>query len=263
MAILKLLREKFLQYAHPNHPFWKRLLTTEIARKTENSKQTTTKYFFHEYIFYHINPSYQFYTPQSNDLPYSLPSTIVKPPVPSTIPLETPTIPPFITEEDIPKHTPNFTPRRSSQHESHHFNNDQSLEVPANSIPNSPAQVHPLTPTNEIIQELHFSIVENNSSPKNPSQIPSNTTTPINAITPHVVLSQMQINHAKSSHKLSAPHFENPESNLLTSQSNLSTPSHAPSPGITDPFNHLSHVGPSSPILHETHRNPPSSLIPL
>ncbi|MBW0571931.1 hypothetical protein O181_111646 [Austropuccinia psidii MF-1] len=72
----------------------------------------------------------------------------------------------------------------------------------------------------------------------------------------------MQINHVKSSHTLSAPHFENPENNLLTSQSNPSTPSHAPTPGIRDPSNHLSHVGPSPPVLHETNQNPPSSLMP-
>ncbi|MBW0493952.1 hypothetical protein O181_033667 [Austropuccinia psidii MF-1] len=69
----------------------------------------------------------------------------------------------------------------------------------------------------------------------------------------------MQINHVKSSHKLSASHFKNPEKNLLTSQSNLSTPSHAPTPRIRDPSNHLSHVGPSPSILHEPHQNPPES----
>ncbi|MBW0517227.1 hypothetical protein O181_056942 [Austropuccinia psidii MF-1] len=149
---------------------------------------------------------------QSNYLPYSLPSTIFKPPVPSTIPLEIPTTPPIITEEDIPKHPPNVTPKRSSQHESPHLNNDQYLEVQADSIPNSPAQVHPLTPTNEIIDEvLHVAIVENNSSPNFPSQIPSNTTTENNAMTPHVVSSPRQINHVQSSHTLSAPHFENPK----------------------------------------------------
>ncbi|MBW0556997.1 hypothetical protein O181_096712 [Austropuccinia psidii MF-1] len=168
-----------------------------------------------------------------------------------------------IPNPSIPKHPPNVTPSRSSQHESPHFNNDHSLEVPANSIPNSTAQVHPLTPTNEIIQEeLHVSIAENNSSPNVPSQIPSNTATPINAMTPHVVSSPMQINRVKSSHTLSAPHFENPKNNLLTSQSNPSTPSHAPTPGIKDPSNHLFHVGPSPPILHEPHQNPPSSLMP-
>ncbi|MBW0469587.1 hypothetical protein O181_009302 [Austropuccinia psidii MF-1] len=107
---------------------------------------------------------------QPNDLPYSLPSTIVEPPIPSTIPLETATNPPIITEEEIPNpstpnHPQNVTPRISSQHESLHFNNNQSLEVPTNSIPNSPAQVHPLNSTNEIIQESHVLIVENNSSP--------------------------------------------------------------------------------------------------
>ncbi|MBW0474900.1 hypothetical protein O181_014615 [Austropuccinia psidii MF-1] len=134
------------------------------------------------------------------------------------------TPPPIITEEEIPnpcipKYPPNVTPSRFSQHESPHSNNDQSLEVPANSIPNSPAQVHPLTPTNKIIEEeLHVSIVENNSSPNVPSQIPLNTATPINAMTSHVVSSPMQINHVKSSLTLSAPHFENPKNNLLTSQ---------------------------------------------
>ncbi|MBW0489770.1 hypothetical protein O181_029485 [Austropuccinia psidii MF-1] len=117
----------------------------------------------------------------------------------------------FLPHEDVPKHPPNVTPRRSSQHELPHLKNDQSLEVPANSIPTSPAQIHPLTPKNEILQEeLHVSIVENNSSPNVPSQIPLNTTTQINAMTPHVVLSPMQINHVQSSHTLSAPHFENP-----------------------------------------------------
>ncbi|MBW0512311.1 hypothetical protein O181_052026 [Austropuccinia psidii MF-1] len=71
----------------------------------------------------------------------------------------------------------------------------------------------------------------------------------------------MQINHLQSSHTLSTPHFENPENNLLTSPSNPSTPSHAPTPGIRDPSNHLSHVGLSPPVLHETHQNPPSSLM--
>ncbi|MBW0574245.1 hypothetical protein O181_113960 [Austropuccinia psidii MF-1] len=61
--------------------------------------------------------------------------------------------PPIITEEQIPKHPQNVTPRRSSQREYPHFNNDHSLEVLANNIPNSQSQVHPLTPTNEIIQE--------------------------------------------------------------------------------------------------------------
>ncbi|MBW0570565.1 hypothetical protein O181_110280 [Austropuccinia psidii MF-1] len=69
----------------------------------------------------------------------------------------------------------------------------------------------------------------------------------------------MQTNHVKSSHTLSAPQFENTKKNLLTSQSNPSKPSHAPTPGIRDPSNYLSHVGPSTPILHETHQNPPSS----
>ncbi|MBW0581256.1 hypothetical protein O181_120971 [Austropuccinia psidii MF-1] len=69
----------------------------------------------------------------------------------------------------------------------------------------------------------------------------------------------MHINHVKISHTLSAPHFENPENNLLTSQSNPSTPSHAPTPGIRDPSNNLSHVGPSPPVLHEPHQNPPES----
>ncbi|MBW0552850.1 hypothetical protein O181_092565 [Austropuccinia psidii MF-1] len=72
----------------------------------------------------------------------------------------------------------------------------------------------------------------------------------------------MQINHVKCCNTLSAPHFENPKNNLLTSQSNPSTPSHAPAPGIRDPSNNLSHVGPSPPILHEPHQNPPSSLMP-
>ncbi|MBW0569268.1 hypothetical protein O181_108983 [Austropuccinia psidii MF-1] len=72
----------------------------------------------------------------------------------------------------------------------------------------------------------------------------------------------MQINHVKSSHTLSAPHLENPENNLLTSQSNPSTPSHAPTVGIRDPSNHLSHVGPSPPVFHEPHQNPPSSIMP-
>ncbi|MBW0561813.1 hypothetical protein O181_101528 [Austropuccinia psidii MF-1] len=72
----------------------------------------------------------------------------------------------------------------------------------------------------------------------------------------------MQINHVKSSHTLSAPHLKNPENNLLSSQSNPSTPSHAPTPGIRKPSNHLSHVGPSPPTLHEPHQNPPSSLMP-
>ncbi|MBW0587499.1 hypothetical protein O181_127214 [Austropuccinia psidii MF-1] len=92
--------------------------------------------------------------------------------------------------------------------------------------------------------------------------MPSNTTTPINATTPHVVLSPMQINHAKSSHTLSAPHFENLENDLPTSQSNPYTPFHAPTPGIRDPSNHLSHVGPFPPVFHEPHQNPPSSLMP-
>ncbi|MBW0474048.1 hypothetical protein O181_013763 [Austropuccinia psidii MF-1] len=141
--------------------------------------------------------------------------------------------------------------------------NDQFLEVPAGSIPNSPAQVHPLTPTNEIIQEeLPVSIVENNSSPKFPSQITSNTTTPINSMTPHFVLSPMKIDNVKSSCTLSAPHFANPANALLTSQSNPSTPSHAPTPGVRDPSNQLSHVGPSPPVFHETHQNQPSSLMP-
>ncbi|MBW0505007.1 hypothetical protein O181_044722 [Austropuccinia psidii MF-1] len=78
-------------------------------------------------------------------------------------------------------------------------------------------------------------------------------------MTPHVVSSPMKINHVKSSHKLPAPHFENPQKNLLTSQSNPSTPSHAPTPGIRDPSNHLSHVGPSPPGFHETHQNLPES----
>ncbi|MBW0507548.1 hypothetical protein O181_047263 [Austropuccinia psidii MF-1] len=83
-----------------------------------------------------------------------------------------------IPNPSIPKHPPNVTPSRSSKHEYPHFNNDQSFEVPANSIHNSQAQVHPLTPTNEIInEELHFSIVEHNTSPNVPSQIPSNTNT--------------------------------------------------------------------------------------
>ncbi|MBW0581020.1 hypothetical protein O181_120735 [Austropuccinia psidii MF-1] len=139
-----------------------------------------------------FNPQFLL-NPQSNVLPYPLESTIVEPPVCSTIPLETPSTPAIITEEQIPnpsipKHPPNVTPSRSSQRESPHFNNDHSLEVPANSIPNSPAQVHPLTPTKEIIQEgLHVSIAENNGSQNVPSQVPSNTTTPINAMTPHVV----------------------------------------------------------------------------
>ncbi|MBW0569234.1 hypothetical protein O181_108949 [Austropuccinia psidii MF-1] len=72
----------------------------------------------------------------------------------------------------------------------------------------------------------------------------------------------MQINHVKSSHTLSASHFENPKNNLPTSQSNPYTPSHAPTPGIRDPSNHPSHVGPSPPILHEPHQNLPSSLMP-
>ncbi|MBW0576986.1 hypothetical protein O181_116701, partial [Austropuccinia psidii MF-1] len=33
-------------------------------------------------------------------------------------------------------------------------------------------------------------------------------------------------------------------------------------PGIKDTSNHLSHVGPSPPILHEPRQNPPSSLMP-
>ncbi|MBW0553018.1 hypothetical protein O181_092733 [Austropuccinia psidii MF-1] len=72
----------------------------------------------------------------------------------------------------------------------------------------------------------------------------------------------MQINHVKSSHTLSAPHFKNPENNLLTSQSNPSTPSNALTSRMRDPSNHLFHMGPFPPILHETHQNPPSSLIP-
>ncbi|MBW0484907.1 hypothetical protein O181_024622 [Austropuccinia psidii MF-1] len=149
-----------------------------------------------------INPQLVLIT-QSNYLPYYLPFTIVKAPVPSTFPFEAPTSLPIITEEEIPnssipKHPPNVAPSRSSQHQSPHFKNDQSFEVPANSIPNSPAQVHPLTQKNEIIQEeLHYSIVANNSSPNVPS----------NATTPHVVSTPMQINHEKCSHILSAPHF--------------------------------------------------------
>ncbi|MBW0550494.1 hypothetical protein O181_090209, partial [Austropuccinia psidii MF-1] len=96
-------------------------------------------------------------------------------------------------------------------------------------------------------------------TPNFPSKIPSNTTTPINSTTPHVVLSPRQINHVKSSHTLSAPHFKNPENNLLTSPSNPSPPSLAPTPGVRDPSSHLSHVGPSPPVLHETHQNPPES----
>ncbi|MBW0547959.1 hypothetical protein O181_087674 [Austropuccinia psidii MF-1] len=69
----------------------------------------------------------------------------------------------------------------------------------------------------------------------------------------------MQINHVKISHTLSSPHLGNPQNNLLTSQSNPSTPSHSSTPGIRDPSNHLSHVGQSPPILHETHQNPPES----
>ncbi|MBW0537908.1 hypothetical protein O181_077623 [Austropuccinia psidii MF-1] len=72
----------------------------------------------------------------------------------------------------------------------------------------------------------------------------------------------MHINHVKSSHTLSAPHFQNPDKNILTSQSNPSTPSHSPTPGIRDLSNHLSHVGPSPPVLNEPHQNPPSSLMP-
>ncbi|MBW0548235.1 hypothetical protein O181_087950 [Austropuccinia psidii MF-1] len=168
-----------------------------------------------------------------------------------------------IPNPSTPKHPPNITSSKSSQHESPHINNDQSLEVPTNSIPNSPVQVHPLTPTNEIIQEkLHFLIVEDNSSPHFPFQIPSNPTTPINATTPHVFFSPMKINHVKSSHTLSASHFENPRNNILNSQSKLSTPSNSPTPGLRDPSNKLSHMGSSPPILHETQQNPPSSLIP-
>ncbi|MBW0538856.1 hypothetical protein O181_078571 [Austropuccinia psidii MF-1] len=81
-------------------------------------------------------------------------------------------------------------------------------------------------------------------------------------MTPNVVMSPLQISHVQSSHTLSAPHFENHKNNVLTSQSNPSTPSHAPTPGIRDPSNHPSHVGPSTPILHETHQNHPSSLMP-
>ncbi|MBW0537323.1 hypothetical protein O181_077038 [Austropuccinia psidii MF-1] len=177
--------------------------------------------------------------------------------------LRLPPPPPIVPEEQIPEHPPNVTSSRFLQCQSPHFNNDHYLEVPANNIPNSPAQVDPLIPTNEIIQEeLHVSIAENNSIPNVISQIPSNTTTPINATTPHFVLSPMQINHVKSSHTLFAPHFKNPKKNLPTSQSNPSTPSHAPTPGIRDPSNHLSHVGPSPPVLHEPHQNPPSSLMP-
>ncbi|MBW0492115.1 hypothetical protein O181_031830 [Austropuccinia psidii MF-1] len=183
-----------------------------------------------------ISPQLLFNT-QSNDLPYSLPSTIVEPPVPSTIPLETPLTPQLLLRNKFP--TLSY------------------LNIHQISPPVDLHNVHPLTPTNDIIQEeLHVSIAENNSSPNVPSQIPSNTTTPINATTPHVVSSPMQINHVKSSHTLSALHFENPENNLLTSQSNPSTPSHAPTPGIRDPSNHLSHVGPSPPVLHEPHQNP-------
>ncbi|MBW0507550.1 hypothetical protein O181_047265 [Austropuccinia psidii MF-1] len=72
----------------------------------------------------------------------------------------------------------------------------------------------------------------------------------------------MQINNAKSSHTLSAPHFENPKNNLLPSQSNPPTPSNAQTPDIRDPSNHLSQMVPSPPILNETHQDPPSSLIP-
>ncbi|MBW0525097.1 hypothetical protein O181_064812 [Austropuccinia psidii MF-1] len=81
---------------------------------------------------------------------------------------------------------------------------------------------------------LHISIVTNNSSPNFPS-------------------------NAKSSHTISAPDVENPKNNLLPSQSNPPTPSNAPTPGIRDPSNHLSHMGPSPPILDETHQDPPSS----
>ncbi|MBW0535902.1 hypothetical protein O181_075617, partial [Austropuccinia psidii MF-1] len=166
-------------------------------------------------------------------------------------------------KQKIQKKPPQTICSRFSQCKSPHFDNDHSFEIPANSIPNSPAQVHPLTPTNEIIQEeLHVSIAENNSSPDVPSQIPLSLTSSINAPTPHVVSSPMHINHVKSFHTLSASHFENPDKNLLTSQSNPSTPSHAPTPGIRDPSNHLSHVGPYPPVLNEPHQNSPSSLMP-
>ncbi|MBW0460893.1 hypothetical protein O181_000608 [Austropuccinia psidii MF-1] len=171
--------------------------------------------------------------PQSNDLPYSLPSTIVKPPVPSNFPLETTTTPPIITEEEIPnpsipKHPPNVTPADLYK---------MNLLI--------------LTMTNlSKYQPVAYTILQ--LSPNVPS----------NATTPHVVLSPMQINLAKSSHTLSAPHFYNPKNNLLPSQSNPPTPSNAPTPGIRDQSNNLSPLGPSPPIFHETHQNPPSSLIP-
>ncbi|MBW0521655.1 hypothetical protein O181_061370 [Austropuccinia psidii MF-1] len=243
-----------------NHHHIKKILNNALSEAEKNPVSMEIKDFLKKGLTLISQKEHETRNPQlllntqSNDLPYSLPSTIHEPPVPSTIPLETPTTTPIITEEQIPENPQNVTPSRSSQRESPHFNNDHSLEVPANSIPNSQSQVHPLTPTNGIFQEeLNVSISENNSSPNVPSQIPSNTTTPINTMTPHVLFSPMQIHHVKSSHTLSAPHFENPENNLPTSQSNTSTPSHATTPGIRDPSNHLSHVGPSPPVLHEPH----------
>ncbi|MBW0470718.1 hypothetical protein O181_010433 [Austropuccinia psidii MF-1] len=191
----------------------------------------------------------------------------VEPPVPLAIPLETPTTLPIIPKEEIPNpSTPNlpqnFTPRRNSQHESPHFNPDQHLEVPTNSIPNPLAHVHPLTPKNEIIQEeSHLSIVENNSSPNASSQISSNTSTPINATKSHFSLSPIQITNFTSSHALSPQNFENGKNDLLTSQSKLYKPSNSPAPGIREPSNQHPNKGPSLPILHENHQNPPSSLI--
>ncbi|MBW0526118.1 hypothetical protein O181_065833 [Austropuccinia psidii MF-1] len=143
---------------------------------------------------------------------YSLPSTIVEPPVPSTFPLETPTTAQFLMRKKIPN--------------IHHMS--------------PPADLHNmnlliLTMTDVLkYKPIAYPILQV-SSPN----FPSNATTPINATTPHVVSSLMHINHAKSSHTLSPPHFENPKNNLLPSQSNPPTPSNAPTPGIRDPSNHL------------------------
>ncbi|MBW0517707.1 hypothetical protein O181_057422 [Austropuccinia psidii MF-1] len=66
---------------------------------------------------------------------------------------------------------------------------------------------------------------------------------------PMLYCHQFKLTMQKAPIHLSAPHFENPKNNLLPSQSNPPTPSNAPTPGIRDPYNRLSHMGPSPPIF--------------
>ncbi|MBW0461913.1 hypothetical protein O181_001628 [Austropuccinia psidii MF-1] len=120
--------------------------------------------------------------------------SLSKPLFPQPSHLRLPPPPPIITEEEIPnssvpKHPPNVTLSRSSQHESHHFNNDQYFEVPANSIPSSPAQFQTISSPMQInhSKSSHTLSSPHIENPKNnllPSQ--SNPPTTSNAPTPGI-----------------------------------------------------------------------------